>query len=71
MGHVITTLGGGGALGSRAGSENDTLLPLTMTHDWRKFRKFKSYHRPEEKKVCAICLMVHAISRRGGMRITA
>ena len=30
--------GGRGAVGDRAGSENDTLLPVTMTHDWRKFR---------------------------------
>ena len=32
--------------GGRAGSENDTLLPLIMTHDWRKFRSvlaFKNY----------------------------
>ena len=32
---MIWWVGGGGG---RAGSENDTLLPLTMTHDRRTFR---------------------------------
>ena len=30
--------------GGRAGSENDTLLPMTMTRDRPKFWNVKSYH---------------------------
>ena len=33
----------GAPLGGRAGSENDTLLPLTTTHDWRTFRNNPSW----------------------------
>ena len=31
-------------LGGRAGSENDTLLPMTMTCDRLKFLAVKNYH---------------------------